>query len=69
MDVGTASVVAAIVSALAVIVVAAVNRQGNRSSAEHNTSMMTLDRIEDKVDGLGTTVAGHLGWHEGADGK
>jgi len=69
MDVGTAAVVAALVSALAGVIIAAVNHQGNKSSKEHNKSMITLDRIENKVDNLGTKVDGHLGWHDGVDSK
>jgi len=60
---------AALITALAVVTIAVVNRQGNRSSKEHGQSMMALDRIEDKVDDLGTKVDGHLGWHDGIEGK
>jgi len=65
----TEGLFAAIITATAVIIIAVVNRQGNRSHNEHDKTMMTLDRIEDKVDDLGTKVDGHLGWHDGIEGK
>lgn len=59
-----AGAIAAIVTGFASIVVALIQfRKENRK--DHGAVMRKLDGIEGKVDGIGTKVDKHEGWHQG----